>query len=116
MKHRPTTPDGLRQGLLPTLECTTADLEAEIPSLYLEGMQKIFHQLSLLEKKPIPGEALLYALDGKFYEPEIPLSSSFESAVEGVFFIGDCSGITASLSQAAANGIFLANHFAKSIP
>ncbi|MBQ9624878.1 MAG: FAD-dependent oxidoreductase, partial [Clostridia bacterium] len=54
-------------------------------------------------------DTLLYGIEGKYYSAT-PAMNDF--AIEGcrdIFACGDGSGITRSLSQAAANGLYIAD-------
>ena len=62
--------------------------------------------------KVAPGMAnedtLLYGIEVKFYNSLVEVDNEFETNVEGLFAVGDGSGITHSLSQASASGIAIA--------
>ena len=62
--------------------------------------------------KIAPGTAnddtLLYGVEVKFYNMEVKLSERLETRYPGLFVIGDCSGVTHSLSHASASGIYVA--------
>ena len=45
----------------------------------------------------------------KFYSSKVAVGDQFETAVRGLYAIGDGAGITRSLSQAAANGLYVAD-------
>jgi len=67
-----------------------------------------------LTGKKISKDTLLYGIDAKFYEPEIRTNEHFETKQEGLYVLGDCSGVTYSLSQAAASAAYLGRYFLKS--
>lgn len=56
-------------------------------------------------------DTLLYGVEVKFYNMEVEVDGSLETKSEGVYVIGDCSGVTHSLSHASASGV----HAARSI-
>ena len=62
--------------------------------------------------KIAPGTAnidtLLYGVEVKFYNMEVSLSEELETCHKGLFVIGDCSGITHSLSHATVSGVHVA--------
>ncbi|EUJ23992.1 FAD dependent oxidoreductase [Listeria grandensis FSL F6-0971] len=66
-----------------------------------------FHCLEQVSQSKIDGNTLLYCYDTKELGPEIHTDISFESDVPNLFFIGDCSGVTHSLSHAACSGLYL---------
>jgi uncharacterized FAD-dependent dehydrogenase len=80
-------------------------LKQEIPVLYIEAVRLFLESLEKLLEDPIDDDTLLYAMDGKFYSPRIETDTDFETEVGNLYIIGDCSGVTHSLSQAAASGI-----------
>ena len=93
----------------PTVDCEAGNLWDEVPTPCIDGLLQIIKALSHIEQFEIPGDALLYGIDAKFYSPLIPTDAKFQSHIPNLYFIGDCSGITNSLSQAAASGVYLAN-------
>ncbi len=107
-KSRATTTDQLlHNGIIPSLAASPGDLHAEAPVedlLVLEGFLK---RLERLLETELPADTLLYGLDGKFYAPMLETSETFETTCSGVYAIGDCSGATHSLAQAAASGLHL---------
>ncbi|HAB32490.1 MAG TPA: NAD(FAD)-utilizing dehydrogenase [Exiguobacterium sp.] len=107
-KLRATTTDQLlHNGIIPSLAASPGDLHAEVPVedlLVLEGFLK---RLERLLETELPADTLLYGLDGKFYAPMLETSETFETTCSGVYAIGDCSGATHSLAQAAASGLHL---------
>ena len=66
--------------------------------------------------KVAPGTAnddtLLYGVEVKFYNMEVAVNSELESKYQGLFIIGDGSGITHSLSHASASGVHVARTIA----
>ncbi|GEN54901.1 NAD(FAD)-utilizing dehydrogenase [Halobacillus faecis] len=101
--------DHLSCGVIqPSLEADAGDLRKEVPSLYIEALMEFFEALEGLIGEEIDRDTILYGLDSKFYEAKIFTDEHFETEVSGLYLIGDCSGETHSLSQAAASGIYLA--------
>ncbi|WP_347548273.1 NAD(P)-binding protein [Pseudalkalibacillus hwajinpoensis] len=94
--------------ILPSLEADAGNLIEEIPEKFLKALNEFLDALQALLGEPIDDDTLLYGMDGKFYEPKIKTSKQFETEVSGLYLIGDCSGETHSLSQAAASGIYVA--------
>lgn len=113
-KSRATTTDQLlHNGIIPSLAASPGDLHAEVPVedlLVLEGFLK---RLERLLETELPADTLLYGLDGKFYAPMLETSETFETTCSGVYAIGDCSGATHSLAQAAASGLHLGHALTK---
>ncbi|MBK3497012.1 NAD(FAD)-utilizing dehydrogenase [Viridibacillus sp. YIM B01967] len=91
----------------PTLSGDYGDLNKEIPQLYIEGLKEFLLRLEQFIEEPIDKDTLLYGIDGKFYAPTIKINEQFETSIKGLYLIGDCSGVTHSLSQAAASGLYV---------
>ena len=62
--------------------------------------------------KIAPGTAnddtLLYGVEVKFYNMQVEIDHNLETCHKGLYVIGDCSGVTHSLSHASASGIYVA--------
>ena len=62
--------------------------------------------------KIAPGTAnedtLLYGVEVKFYNSKVEVDENLETKVEGLYALGDGSGVTHSLSQASASGVHVA--------
>lgn len=112
INNRETTKEQLiKNSIRPTLAGEGGNLYNEIPKIYIDALLKIFKSMENLIGKEISKDTLLYGIDAKFYEPEISTDKYFESKQEGLYVLGDCSGITYSLSQAAASAVYLGRHF-----
>lgn len=93
----------------PTLGAVPGDLSLCLPKRQLDN---IVETLSALDKVA-PGTAnydtLLYGVECKYYSAR-PESEDFElRPFENVYATGDGAGFTRSLSQAAANGLYVAD-------
>ncbi|MFG6149259.1 NAD(FAD)-utilizing dehydrogenase [Halobacillus sp. B23F22_1] len=93
--------------IMPSLEAEEGKLNEEVPAVYLKALLDFFKALEGLIGESIDPDTLLYGIDAKFYEPKLHTNERFETEVQGLYLIGDCSGETHSLSQAAASGIYL---------
>lgn len=111
IKKQPTAENNMKHNRIqPTLHGDYGDLNEEIPSLYIEGLKKFLLRLEQFIQEPIDKDTLLYGIDGKFYAPTIKINNHFETSMDGLFLIGDCSGVTHSLSQAAASGLHVGKY------
>ena len=67
--------------------------------------------------KVAPGTAnddtLLYGVEVKFYNMEVQVDENLQTKYDGLYIIGDGSGITHSLSHASASGVHVARHIVK---
>ncbi|UOQ95783.1 NAD(FAD)-utilizing dehydrogenase [Halobacillus shinanisalinarum] len=113
LKLGQTTKDVEQNPISPSLKGEGGDLLEEVPSLYTKALLEFFSALEGLIEEPIDPKTLLYGMDAKFYEPKLYTNECFETEVPGLFLIGDCSGETHSLSQAAASGVYLGRFLAK---
>jgi len=105
---RATANDQLsRNTIVPSLTASPGNLHAEVPTKDLLVLEGFLERLEQLLEVELPGDTLLYGLDGKFYAPMLETSETFETTCSGVYTIGDCSGATHSLAQAAASGLHL---------
>lgn len=102
-----------KNSVQPTLAADYGNLTTEVPLLYLNSLQGFLNQLEEFIGETIDEDTLLYGIDGKFYSPIIETNSNFQTSLEGLYVIGDCSGVTHSLSQAAASGIYLGKYLIK---
>ena len=62
--------------------------------------------------KIAPGTAnddtLLYGVEVKFYNSVVTVDDNLETESKGMYVLGDGSGVTHSLSQASASGVYAA--------
>lgn len=99
----------------PTLYADHGNLMDELPFLYVDMLQKFFARLELLLKEPIHPDTLLYGVDAKFYAPILKTNSVMQTEISGLYAIGDCSGVTHSLSQAAASGLYVGEYLTNNL-
>ncbi|OIN67621.1 NAD(FAD)-utilizing dehydrogenase [Exiguobacterium sp. KRL4] len=108
---RSTLSDALAENKVrPTLEATPGNLIKEVPGTDISVLLEFLKRLEYLLETPLSSDTLLYGMDGKFYAPMLSTSITFETDIPGLYAIGDCSGVTHSLSQAAASGLYLGQH------
>ena len=55
-------------------------------------------------------DTLLYGVEVKFYNMQVEIDNNLETRNKGLYIIGDCSGVTHSLSHASASGVYVARH------
>ena len=53
-------------------------------------------------------DTLLYGVEVKFYNMEVEVDHCLQTKHDGLYIIGDGSGITHSLSHASASGVHVA--------
>ncbi|MCT4596742.1 MAG: NAD(P)/FAD-dependent oxidoreductase [Vallitalea sp.] len=92
----------------PTMEATPGDLSLVIPKRQLDDIIEMIYALDKIAPGTANEDTLLYGVEVKFYNSKIEVDSNLETCVKGLYVLGDCSGVTHSLSQAAASGIYVA--------
>lgn len=95
----------------PTLsQATFTELATITPANYLSNTCDFLSALEKLLGESISGNTILYGMDSKSYAPVIKTDRQFSTDIANLYVIGDCSGVTSSLSQAAASGLWVAEH------
>ena len=93
--------------VIPTLKAEPGDLALVLPHRILEDIKEMIYALDTIAPGTKNDDTLLYGVEVKFYNNEIEVNDHL-IADDNLYIIGDCSGITHSLSQAAASGLFVA--------
>ena len=94
----------------PTLAATPGDLSLVIPKRILDGIIEMIYALDKIAPGTANDDTLLYGVEVKFYNMEVEIDENLETTSCGLYVIGDCSGVTHSLSHASASGIHVARH------
>jgi len=103
----------IEEGLVnPTLAATPGDLSLVLPKRILDGIIEMIYALDKIAPGTANDDTLLYGVEVKFYNMEVELSDKLETKYDGLYIIGDGSGITHSLSHASASGVFVAREIA----
>lgn len=92
----------------PTLKATSGDLSLVMPKRILDGIIEMIYALDKIAPGTANDDTLLYGVEVKFYNMEVELSEKLETDYSGLYIIGDCSGVTHSLSHASASGVHVA--------
>ena len=92
----------------PTLAATPGDLSLVIPKRILDGIIEMIYALDKIAPGTANDDTLLYGVEVKFYNMEVEIDNRLETCSPGLFVIGDCSGVTHSLSHASASGVYAA--------
>ena len=92
----------------PTLDATPGDLSLVIPKRQLDGIIDMIYALDKIAPGTANEDTLLYGVEVKFYNCRVAVDEHLETSVKGLYVLGDTSGVTHSLSQAAASGLFVA--------
>ena len=92
----------------PTLQAEPGDLSLVLPKRILDGIIEMIYALDKIAPGTANDDTLLYGVEVKFYNMHVKLAPNLESRHAGLYIIGDCSGVTHSLSHASASGVFVA--------
>ena len=96
--------------VIPTLAATPGDLSLVIPKRILDGIIEMVYALDKIAPGTANDDTLLYGVEVKFYNMEVQLDENLETLCKGLYAIGDCSGVTHSLSHASASGVHVARN------
>ena len=99
--------------ITPTLTATPGDLSLVMPKRILDSIIEMIYALDKIAPGTANDDTLLYGVEVKFYNVEVEIDNNLETCHKGLFVIGDCSGVTHSLSHASASGVYVARHLAE---
>ena len=97
----------------PTLQATPGDLSLVLPKRILDGITEMIYALDKIAPGTANNDTLLYGVEVKFYNMEVRLNENLETNYQGLYVIGDGSGVTHSLSHASASGVYVADVIAE---
>ncbi len=114
IRGRRSTPNRIAESFtVPTLSATPGDLSLVLPKRILDGIIEMIYALEKIAPGTANDDTLLYGVEVKFYNMEVDVDENLESRHEGLYVIGDGSGITHSLSHASASGVHVARDVIK---
>lgn len=97
----------------PTLNAVPGDLSLCMPKRHLDNIIETLHALDKVAPGIANYDTLLYGVECKYYSAR-PKCENFEIVgLPGFYALGDGAGFTRSLSQAAANGLIVADLLVK---
>ena len=109
VRGRRSTPQRIAESFVtPTLAATPGDLSLVIPKRILDGIIEMIYALDKIAPGTANDDTLLYGVEVKFYNMEVEIDENLETIHKGLYVIGDCSGVTHSLSHASASGVYVA--------
>ncbi len=91
----------------PTLKATPGDLSLVIPKRQLDNIIEMIYALDKIAPGTANEDTLLYGVEVKFYNSKIEVDENLQTRVPGLYALGDGSGVTHSLSQASASGVYV---------
>lgn len=93
----------------PTLNAVAGDLSLCLPKRQLDNIIETLHALDKIAPGTANYDTLLYGIECKYYSAR-PECDQFQlKRFDKIYAIGDGAGFTRSLSQAAANGLYVAD-------
>ena len=101
--------------ITPTLKATPGDLSLVLPKRILDGIIEMIYALDKVAPGTANDDTLLYGVEVKFYNMEVDVNEKLETCYDGLYIIGDGSGITHSLSHASASGVHVARNILEKI-
>lgn len=109
IRGRRSTHQRIEEGFVtPTLKAEPGDLSLVLPKRILDGIIEMIYALDKIAPGTANDDTLLYGVEVKFYNMQVKVDKNLESRHEGLYLIGDGSGVTHSLSHASASGVFVA--------
>ena len=113
VRGRRSTPNRIEEAFItPTLQATPGDLSLVLPKRILDGIIEMIYALDKVAPGTANEDTLLYGVEVKFYNMEVEVNERLETRYNGLYIIGDGSGITHSLSHASASGVHVARDIA----
>lgn len=91
----------------PTLKATAGDISLVLPHRILTNIIETIYALDKVAAGTANDDTLLYGCESKYYSLKPKHNENFE-VCDGIYLIGDGSGITRGLSQSAAMGLYVA--------
>ena len=116
IRGRRSTEERIRESFtVPTLNAAAGDLSLVLPKRILDGIIEMIYALDKIAPGTANDDTLLYGVEVKFYNMEVELDHNLMTCHDGLYIIGDGSGITHSLSHASASGVYVARQIATRI-
>lgn len=102
-----------RSTTIPTLKTAVpGDLSFVLPHRHLTSLIEAMRAFDKVAPGLYSKNTLLYGVEVKFYSSKVSVNSQFETAVGGLYAIGDGAGITRGLMQASVTGVVVARDIA----
>ncbi len=80
----------------PTLQATPGDLSLVIPKRQLDNIIEMIYALDKIAPGTANEDTLLYGVEVKFYNSKVEVDEHLETAVAGLYALGDGSGVPRS--------------------
>ena len=110
MLGKRTTEHRLLAGTVrPTLDAVPGDLSLCMPKRQLDGIVETLQRLDSVAPGTANYDTLLYGVECKYYSARPDITDFELNDAKNIYALGDGAGFTRSLSQAAANGLIVAD-------
>jgi uncharacterized FAD-dependent dehydrogenase len=110
LKGKRTTEKRLMESTVkPTLNATPGDLSLCLPKRQLDNIIETINQLDKIAPGTANYDTLLYGVECKYYSARPNMENFQLENCDQIYACGDGAGITRSLAQAAANGLYIAD-------
>jgi uncharacterized protein len=107
--HRSTRERIAQSPAEPSLaHATPGDLSAVLPYRHLTDIIEFLNAMEPLAPGISGPSTFLYGVEVKFYSSRVQVGASLETAIDGLYAIGDGAGITRGLLQSSASGVIAA--------
>ena len=97
----------------PTLRATAGDISLVLPHRILSNIIETIYALDRVAPGTANDDTLLYGCESKYYSIRPEFQNEHFELIDGVYIIGDGSGICRGLSQSGAMGIYVADCMTK---
>ncbi|MEI6100928.1 MAG: NAD(P)-binding protein [Eubacteriales bacterium] len=110
LRGRRTDTDRLRKSTTrPTLDAVPGDLSLCMPKRQLDNIVETLGALNEIAPGTFNYDTLLYGIECKYYSARPDTQDFVLAGQKNIYASGDGAGFTRSLSQAAANGLYIAD-------
>ncbi len=99
--------------VIPTLRATAGDISLVLPHRILTNIIETICALDKVAPGTANDDTLLYGCESKYYSIRPEFKNEKFELIDGVYIIGDGSGICRGLSQSGAMGIYAADKIAE---
>ncbi|MBQ0092352.1 MAG: FAD-dependent oxidoreductase [Clostridiales bacterium] len=98
-----------RNTVIPTLKATAGDLSLVLPHRIMTNIIETIYALDKVAPGTANDDTLLYGCESKYYSIRPEFKNGDFELIDGVYIIGDGSGICRGLSQSGAMGLYVAD-------
>ncbi|MGB4985607.1 MAG: NAD(P)-binding protein [Erysipelotrichaceae bacterium] len=99
---------------IPTLNGVAGDLSLCLPKRQLDNIIETIYALDKIAPGMANSDTLLYGIECKYYSARPKFDEHFQlDKCHNIYVVGDGAGVTRSLSQASANGLYVGDKILK---